>query len=72
MSLHLHLNPTSNFLWIGPPHGFGKHIDQVSAHDFETFEVVQEPPRQTDSLALSELTDANTSRAIIYSATSTI
>ena len=33
----------SNLPWIGPPHGFGKHIDQVSAHDFETFEVVREP-----------------------------
>ena len=27
-------------LRAGPPHGFGKHIDQVSAQDFETFEVV--------------------------------
>lgn len=26
-------------LAYGPPHGFGKHIDQVSAQNFETFEV---------------------------------
>ena len=32
---------TSDFPATGPPHGFGKHIDQVSAHDFETFEVVR-------------------------------
>ena len=30
----------SDLLGPGPPHGFGKHIDQVSAQDFETFEVV--------------------------------
>ena len=32
---------TSNLPEPGPPHGFGKHIDQVSAQNFETFEVVQ-------------------------------
>lgn len=31
---------TTHLLSAGPPHGFGKHIDQVSAQDFETFEVV--------------------------------
>lgn len=30
----------THLLAAGPPHGFGKHIDQVSAQDFETFEVV--------------------------------
>lgn len=31
---------TTYLLSAGPPHGFGKHLDQVSAQDFETFEVV--------------------------------
>ena len=39
-------------LRAGPPHGFGKHIDQVSAQDFETFEVVWKTPRQPSNRAV--------------------
>ena len=42
----------SDLLRAGPPHGFGKHIDQVSAHDFETFEVVWKPSRQPSNQAV--------------------
>ena len=73
--LSLWLDELSHFPYLssdvpsaGPPRGFGKHIDQVSAHDFEIFEVVP-------ALALLEHS-CHTKltafcRAITYSATST-
>ena len=55
----LWLDHLSNSPWlipdlarVGPPHGFGKHIDQVSAHDFETFEVVPRTNNTSNNLAV--------------------
>lgn len=63
---------TSDLLWAGPPNGFGKHIDQVSTHDFESFEVVPSNITAAQQSCPTQLTYTNTSRAIIYSAISTI
>ena len=59
---------TTHLLWAGPPHGFGKHIDQVSAHDFETFEVVLRSITAAVPSCCTKLTHTDTSRAIISSA----
>ena len=65
-----HLN--SNRSRAGPPHGFGKHISQVSAQDFETFEVVPRNFTVAERPCRAKLTDTDTSRAITYSAISII
>ena len=59
-------------LRAGPPHGFGKHIDQVSAHDFETFEVVRKYLTAAEPSGHTELTQIHPSRATISSAISTM
>ena len=63
---------TSDSPRAGPPHGFGKHIDQVSAQDFETFEVVPRYIAPAEQSCCTKLTLTHISRATIYSAISTM